>query len=311
MWEGRLGIRFKPGIAEVDVDAVTAADLVRNFAECREVAAQRSLFVTHHGRPTHVLLGIDRYRALMQGAEQEDGAAASDGAALIHMLADWLDDALILCDAAMTIRFVNRAVQALCRRPAQALLGRPLLDALPEVAGSLLEGHARRTVTGSEIGSADIPSPFQPEGWLHFRSFPLGSWNALMFRDISEDVRRYRLADVRAALLDAMRLHGEVAFMRLSVRGTIEQLNEPCTRLIGLSETRLRGVALPDIVARPDRVACRQALEAVLQEGKEQRLRAEIVSNEGDTLPVDLALTQLRGAYGLEGAVLVATRIAS
>jgi len=302
-----LGVRFKPGKA--DVDAVTAAELVRNFAECREVAARHKLYVTHHGRPTHVLLGVERYRALRQGgAPAGEPAGADEGAALLHMLADWIDDALILCDGAMTILFANRAVQALCRRPAQAMIGRPLLDALPEAAGSLLEAHVRRTVAGGETGSADMPSPFRPDGWLHFRSFPLGSANALLLRDISEDVRRERLADVRTALLDTMRLHGDIAFMRLSVRGTVEQVNDPFARLIGLPEARLRGVALADIVARADRVACRQAVEAVLQGGDAQRLRAQMISNGGDMLALDLALTPLRGTYGLEGAILLATR---
>jgi len=301
-----MGIDFKPLAA--GVDAVTAADLVRNFAECREAAAQRHLFVTHHGRPTHVLLGIEGYRALEQG--QAHDPAGEEGADLLRTMADWIDDALILCDGAMTIQFVNRATLALCRRSATALVGRPLLEALPEAAGSLIEAHARRTVSGSEMSAADIPSPFQPEGWLHFRSFPLGDANALMFRDISEDVRRSRMADVRAALLEAMRLHGDIAFMRLSIRGTIEQVNEPCAHLIGLSEARLRGVALADIVAREDRLPCRHALEAVLQGGDEQRLRAAFISNDGDARPVDIALTPLRGALGTEGAILLATRVA-
>jgi len=306
-----MGISFRPGMAEGGGDAVTAAELVRHFAECREAASRQGLYVTHHGRPTHVLLGIERYQALRagEGADGPDGAAGDGEAPLLHMLADWLDDALILCDAAMTVRFANRAMQAFCRRSAQALVGRPLLEALPEAAGSLLEVHARRTAAGGEMASADIPSPFQPEGWLHFHSFPLGGWNALIIRDISEEVRRERMADVPAALLEAMRLHGDIAFMRLSVRGTIEQVNAPCARLVGLPEARLRGVALADMVARQDRMACRAALEAVLQGAAEQRLRVELISNGDAMLPLDMALTQLRGAYGVEGAVLVATRI--
>lgn len=290
--------------------SVSAAELVRNFAECRETAGKKHLYVTHHGRATHVLLGIDEYQGLHDAARSREAGEHPPGdAALLQMLAQWLDEAIILCDADMTIAFANRVTQALCRRTVQELVDRPLVEALPQIAGSMLEVHARRTAIGGESSTADIPSPFHEDRWLRFQSLPLGDWNALLFRDITDEVRHHRLADVQEAILDAMRAHGDIAFVRVSIRGTIERVNEPWTRLIGLPADRLHGIALADVIATPDRARFREALEAVIRGAGSRRVDAHMLTNDGDLAPLHLALEPLQGIYGSEGAVMLATTV--
>lgn len=286
--------------------SVSAAELVRNFAECREAAARKHLHVTHHGRATHVLLGIDAYNELKDAADAEKNKTFPDSI-LVYTLADWLDAGLILCDAAMSILFVNRVGQAITRTPSHELIGKPLFEALPQTAGSLWETHARRTVNGGEFSAVDLPSPFQKDGWLHFQSFPLGHWNALLFHDITDDMKRDRLADVKEAMLDAMGLHGDIYYARLSVRGTIDRVNNPCRQLIGLSDERLQGVALADLIVTPERARFREALESVLRGDGDRKLETRILTNEGHVAPLQLSLVQLQGAYGGEGAVMLAT----
>ncbi|HWJ70889.1 MAG TPA: PAS domain-containing protein [Sphingobium sp.] len=290
-------------------NSVSAAELVRNFAECREVAAQQSLPVTHHGRTTHVLMGIDAFNELKRAVRSDREGSVLDSV-LVYTLADWLDAGLVLCDERRMIQFVNRVAQGITRAPPHGLVGRPLLEALPQLTGSLIETHLRRTETAGEFGSADTPSPFSEACWLRFQSFPLGPWNALLFHDITEDVRRNRLADVKQALFDAMRLHGGVCFAHLSVRGTIDGVNLPCAQLVGLSEERLRGVAFADIVTTAERVTFREALEAVLRGDGDRQLETQVLTNGGAVVAVQLSLTQLRGTYGVEGAVALATAIA-
>jgi len=289
-------------------NSVSAAELVRNFAECREVAAQHSLPVTHHGRTTHVLMGIEAFNDLKNAARADREERFPDSV-LVYTLADWLDAGLILCDERRMVQFVNRVAQGITRAPPHGLIGRPLLDALPQLTGSLIETHLRRTETAGEFGSADTPSPFSEACWLRFQSFPLGPWNALLFHDITEDVRRHRLADIEQALFDAMRLHGGVCFARLSVRGTIDGINGPCAQLVGLSEDRLRGVAFADMVTTSERVAFRDALEAVLRGDGDRELETQLLTNGGAIVTVQLSLIQLRGTYGVEGAVALATAI--
>jgi PAS domain S-box-containing protein len=290
-------------------NSVSAAELVRNFAECREVAAQRSLPVTHHGRTTHVLMGIEAFNELKQATEADRESSVPD-ASLVYNLADWLDAGLILCDERRTMQFVNRMALGITRAPPHGLVGRPLLEGLPQLAGSLIETHLRRTETAGEFGSADTPSPFSEGCWLRFQSFPLGPWNALLFHDITEEVQRHWLADVKQALFDAMHLHGGVCFAQLSVRGTIDSVNGPCSQLVGLSPDRLRGVAFADMVTTPERVAFRDALEAVLRGDGDRQLETQLLTNGGAIVTIQLSLTQLRGTYGVEGAIALATAIA-
>lgn len=290
-------------------NSVSAAELVRNFAECREVAAQQSLPVTHHGRTTHILMGIDAFNALKKAANAEREGHFPDSI-MVYALADALDAGLILCDERRTIQFVNRVAQGMTRAQPHGLVGRPLLEALPRLAGSLIEPHLRRTEAAGEFGGADTPSPFSESRWLRFQCFPLGPWNALLFHDITDDVEQHRLGDVKQALFDAMRLHGGVCYAQLSVRGTLDDVNGPFAQLVGLSDERLRGVALADMVTTSARVAFREALEAVLRGDGDRQLETQLLANSGATVPVRLSLTQLRGIYDVEGAVALATAIA-
>ncbi len=282
---------------------VSAAELVRSFAKWRDIARQRPVHISNHGRETHVMLGIEIFEGLLHSP---GGTVAGEGCGdEIVNFADWIDDAVILYDRALNIAFANRVATAITRRNLQPMVGQPLTVALPEVAGTLLEVHARRTAVGAEPNGADIPSPFSPGAWLRVHTFPLNSSNVLMFRDISDDVSRHRLADVKAALIETMSLQGQIGYIRLSQRGDIERVDPPFCTMMGLTEDRLIGVPFADIVARSERAAIREALDRVLRDGTSARIDAPFLTNTGAIATVSTAITPLRGAYGAEGAVML------
>lgn len=282
----------------------TAAEVVRAFSHWRDVASDSAVFITNHGKETHVLLDIDQYRELASG--NASGAGKGSGNELVS-LAEWIDEALVICDSDLRIQYANRVAGAICRKNSAEFAGSLLEEALPSVAGSLMEVHARRTVVGGEPSAADIPSPFKEGAWLRFQSFPLGNQNVLMFRDITEDVQRHRLADVKTSILEAMSVHGDVGYVRLSIRGTIERIDDPFARMVELDEERLMGVAIVDLVAREDRVVFRDTLEGVLRGGPPQRLEVGFLNNSGKVATAKLSIVQLHGAYGAEGAVVMLT----
>jgi len=282
----------------------TAAEVVRSFSHWRDVATKKPVFITNHGRETHVLVDIAEYREM---TGPKGAVSLSNGNDLVG-LAEWIDEALMICDTDLRIEYANRVAGAVCRKQAGELVGRLLVDVLPSVSGSLMEVHARRTVVGGEPSAADIPSPFSDGAWLRFQSFPLGNCNVLMFRDITEDVQRHRLADVKASILEAMSVHGEVGYVRISLRGTIERIDEPFGRMVELEESRLIGISLADLVAREQRASFRESLEKVMQGGPPQRLRVGFLSNSGAVAYAKVSIVQLHGAYGAEGAVVMLTR---
>lgn len=285
---------------------VTAAELVRNFAHWRDIGARDPVVVTHHGRETHMLLGIDDYRALTRADRRQDKEGADTR---LRDLAASLHEGLILCTADFFIDAANPAALAMTRRRHEPIEGVSLWEAIPELSNTLIEAHLRHSLSSGARSAADIPSPFFPDNWLHVESFAFGEGVALLLRDISQDVRQYRLADTKTAMLRAMEVHGAVAYARLSARGFIDSVNPGFCTLIGLPEERLRQVPLPDLADVASRAPLREGLEGVLRGEGDRRLRVALLTNRGDLVAVDTALVRLQGTYGTEGAVAILTQV--
>lgn len=281
---------------------VSAADLVRNFALWRETALREPVQVTNHGRETHVLLSSAKYASL---SDLEKSAGTASNLDRIRGLAEWLDDAVLLCDADGVILFANRVVTAICRCTASELTGKALLAALPATQGSLFESQSRRTLLVGEPTSADIPSPFREGAWLRFQSFALGAINVLMFRDITDEVSRHRLADMKSAIMEAVDVLGDTIYARLSVRGTIDHVSLRFSEMLGISEQRLLHVPLVDFIPVQRRVTIRETLEDVLRGDGHRQLTCEFLTNRGELAPMRLAIVELKGAYGCEGAIVL------
>jgi len=290
---------------ELPPDTVTAAELVRSFSRCREEARERPLYISNHGRKTHVLIGIELFDALQTVAGTERSVATSADENLVHLFADWIDDAVILFDDTLTIRFANHFACTVCRRSVLDMVDQPFASVLPELAGTLLELHVRRTIKGGQPNTAEIPSPFNPDGWLRVQTFPLQGFTVLIFRDISEEVSRYRLADMKKALIDTMAVHGSIGYARISSKGEIDWANPPLCNFLGLPEERLRAVALSGLVPRQARAAFDHELDKVLRGGNACVVNTELLNNEAGSVAVTVAIGPLNGAYGVEGAILL------
>ena len=281
--------------------SVAAAELVRNFAHWREVGAREPVMITHHGRETHIFMGVESFRSL----GVSDGPAAAPDR--MRELANHIHQGLILCRSDLSIDYVNSVALAMTKRWDRHLEGRSLWEALPEFAGALTEAHIRHSLASGEASAADIPSPFRSDTWLHFETFPFGDGIALLLRDITADMRRHRLADVKSAILKAMSVHGGVGYVRVSTRGFIEIADDSFCTMIGLPEERLSSVCLPDVVEVSARPHFREQLERVLRGEGDRRVATRLLTNGGAVMPVEAAIAQLHGTYGTEGAVIVMT----
>lgn len=279
--------------------SVPAAELVRNFAHWRDVGAREPVMVTHHGRQTHVFLSVEQYHAL--ACRREDDPAPDR----TTELAAQLHQGVMLIDGNHDIVYVNPAALGLTRRWDRRLHGRPLWDAFPEFGGTVVEAHIRHCLAVGEASAADLPSPFREQSWLHVQTFPFGRGLCLLLRDISAEVQRFRLADVGAAMIDAMRVHGGMCHVRLSPRGFIEEASAAFFAMVGLPPERLANVALADLLELPSRRAFREHLEAVLQGEASRRMPMPVLTNDGVVIPLTAAIVRLQGLYGVEGAVVL------
>lgn len=287
---------------------VSAAEFVRNFAQMRENALVEPVVISSHGRETHVLCSADSFHR-----QQAASPVAADGQTEWHIdnaleLADWVDEGIIACDAQLNVVFANTLAHNLTGNTAGSLTDRPLPRALPQIAGGLLETQARRTLRLGEISLLDVPSPFIADAWLRVHCFRLKDHLVLRLRDVTIEAESRFKANVKEAILEAMEVHGDIFYLRLSARGTIDRACKPFQDLIGLPLERLTGARLADLVTATDRPALRDELEAVLRDQGSRCIAASLVSNAGEALPVDLSLVHLRGIYGSEGVAVLCTR---
>lgn len=281
---------------------VSAADFVRNFAKWREAAHSQPVYITNHGRSSHVLTTIDFFDRLNEITGSEDLSQAS-----LFGLADWVDEAIVVCNEHEHVVFANRLATAKCGI-APISPGKKLIEMIPSLGGTLAEVQYRRTLDTREASSVDLPSPFSQGGWLNLRCFPLRELTVLMLKDITEDVERYRLADVKEAMLHAISLQETTGYLRVSLRGTIERADESFCKWIGLDEDRINGVQLIDMVSRKDRVKFRDHLEEILTGAGPVVLDTKFTPNHAGELALRCSIVGLHGAYGTEGAVIVLQR---
>lgn len=279
--------------------SVTAAELVRNFAHWREIGAREPVLVTHHGRETHILMGMEPY------AQLTGVTGPTDVRDRTQDLANRIHQGLILCRNDLVIDFANPVALSMAKRWDRQLENKSLFEAFPEFAGAVTEAHIRHTLASGEASAADIPSPFRKDSWLHFETFPFGAGIAILLRDITDDMQHHRLADIKTALLKAMALHDGVSYVRISMRGFVESVDDSFCTMMGLPCEKLIGVPLADLIAMPARRDLRENLEQVLNGQGDRRIATQFLSNRGDFVSVDASLVQLQGTYGTEGAVMV------
>lgn len=291
---------------KISTNAISAAEFVKHFARSREEANRHPVFISNHNRQTHVLLGMADYERLAGSGASFDGA---DTEYVMDILADfsaWIEVGMIICDADMRIRHANPTAAALCRSSKVGIVGCNFSE-LPGVHGSLLETMVVRARESNQPATVEIPSPMALDGWIRFRVIPWREINILILQDITPELQSQRMTDVKAAIQDAMALHGGIGTMRVSVRGTAEQVDATMCDFIGLPENRIVGVPISDLVDIGSRVEFRNALENVLRGEGSQKLATRLISNRGEPLDVQAAIVPLKGTYGMEGAIILLT----
>lgn len=294
-------------------EQVTVAELIRQFAHWRKHSERKPVCISNHGHITHVLMGIDAFSSL----SPKDGLAIGEepDADPTHLpigeLIEWLPLGVLICDEHLVVRQVSRTLLSMTSVKAEAVIEQSLWTTFPALVGTLFQTYIQRVLSSGEPCSADLPSPFRNDHWLQLGAFPLGGGVCIMLRDITEEVMRHRLADVKEAIFQAMNIHGDIGYMRLTARGTIDRIDEPLCRMVGLPAKRLYHAQAVDLVPIHARVIFRQNLEQVLTGRGSTHFSTELMCNGGGVIHVHCAMAELRGVYGGEGCVVLLTPDAS
>ncbi|MEU6392528.1 PAS domain-containing protein [Streptomyces sp. NPDC046939] len=263
----------------------------------------------------------------------------SRGAARLAAILDALPDALVLVNTNGTVVNANAIALEAFEAPGTALVGRGLLDLLPEFDSRLIPGSMRRpgTVTdergrtkptrmiarrtdGTEFpvevtsanvadGARDAVDPYSTGGTSYSGSELL----MLVVRDLSGTLdTEAELARSQRQTEMILRAAAE-GVVGTDTDGRIVLVNPAAAQILGFRASDLGGQELHPLVlhSRPDGEPFpynESPLADTLRSGRKHRVRGQVLWNKkGEKVPVDMTTAPVRDGDQLVGAVMTFT----
>ncbi|MFE3164532.1 PAS domain-containing protein [Streptomyces sp. NPDC059224] len=256
----------------------------------------------------------------------------SRGAARLAAILDALPDALVLVNANGTVVNANTIALEAFEAPGTALVGRGLLDLLPEFDSRLIPGSMRRPdhmdprgrtkptrmvarrTDGSEF-PVEVTSANLENGQQAYDGYGYGADELLMLvvRDLTGTVdTEAELARSQRQTEMILRAASE-GVVGTDTDGRIVLVNPAAAQILGYRAGELGGKELHNLVlhARPDGSPFPYAespLADTLRSGRKHRVRGQVLWAKGDKkVPVDLTTAPVRDGDQLVGAVMTFT----
>ncbi|CAL9518918.1 hypothetical protein SUDANB105_03770 [Streptomyces sp. enrichment culture] len=251
------------------------------------------------------------------------------GAARLAAILDALPDALVLVNANGTVVNANAIALEAFEAPGTALVGRGLLDLLPEFDSKLIPGSMRRPdhmdprgrtkptrmmarrTDGSEF-PVEVTSANLENGQQAYDSYGYTGDELLMLvvRDLSGTVdTEAELARSQRQTEMILRAAAE-GVVGTDTDGQIVLVNPAAAQILGYRASDLGGKELHDLVlhSRADGSPFpydESPLADTLRSGRKHRVRGQVLwSKSGDKVPVDLTTAPVRDGDQLVGAVM-------
>ncbi|MEU2618847.1 PAS domain-containing protein [Streptomyces sp. NPDC007157] len=256
----------------------------------------------------------------------------SRGAARLAAILDALPDALVLVNANGTVVNANTIALEAFEAPGTALVGRGLLDLLPQFDSRLIPGSMRRPdhmdprgrtkptrmvarrTDGSEF-PVEVTSANLENGQQAYDGYGYGSDELLMLvvRDLTGTVdTEAELARSQRQTEMILRAASE-GVVGTDTDGRIVLVNPAAAQILGYRAGELGGKELHNLVlhARADGSPFPYAespLADTLRSGRKHRVRGQVLWAKGDKkVPVDLTTAPVRDGDQLVGAVMTFT----
>ncbi|WP_206282854.1 PAS domain-containing protein, partial [Streptomyces chilikensis] len=259
----------------------------------------------------------------------------SRGAARLAAILDALPDALVLVNANGTVVNANTIALDAFETPGTALVGRGLLDLLPEFDSRLIPGSMRRPgdalhpgartrptrmiarrTDGSEFPVEVTSANLENGGQAHDGHSPAYTGDELLMlvvRDLTGTVdTEAELARSQRQTEMILRAAAE-GVVGTDTDGRIVLVNPAAAQILGYRASDLGGRDLHELMlhSRPDGTPFpydESPLADTLRSGRKHRVRGQVVwSKNGDKVPVDLTTAPVRDGDQLVGAVLTFT----
>ncbi|MFE9092627.1 PAS domain-containing protein [Streptomyces sp. NPDC007264] len=256
----------------------------------------------------------------------------SRGAARLAAILDALPDALVLVNANGTVVNANTIALETFETPGTALVGRGLLDLLPQFDSRLIPGSMRRPdstdprgrtkptrmiarrTDGSEL-PVEVTSANLEDGRQAYDGYGYTGDELLMLvvRDLTGTVdTEAELARSQRQTEMILRAASE-GVVGTDTDGRIVLVNPAAAQILGYRASDLGGKELHTLVlhSREDGAPfpyTESPLHDTLRSGRKHRVRGQVLwSKSGDKVPVDLTTAPVRDGDQLVGAVLTFT----
>ncbi|QQM42000.1 PAS domain-containing protein [Streptomyces liliifuscus] len=256
----------------------------------------------------------------------------SRGAARLAAILDALPDALVLVNANGTVVNANTIALEAFEAPGTALVGRGLLDLLPQFDSRLIPGTMRRPDTVDESGRTrptrmiarrtdgsefpvEVTSANLENGQQAYDGYGYTSDELLMLvvRDLSGTVdTEAELARSQRQTEMILRAAAE-GVVGTDTEGRVVLVNPAAAQILGFRASDLGGQELHPLMlhSRADGEPFpyeESPLADTLRSGRKHRVRGQVLwSKSGDKVPVDLTTAPVRDGDQLVGAVMTFT----
>ncbi|MGW1722693.1 PAS domain-containing protein [Streptomyces sp. NPDC002306] len=253
----------------------------------------------------------------------------SRGAARLAAILDALPDALVLVNANGTVVNANTIALEAFESPGTALVGRGLLDLLPQFDSKLIPGSMRRPDHMDPVGRTkptrmiarrtdgvefpvEVTSANLENGQQAYDGYGYTGDELLMLvvRDLSGTVdTEAELARSQRQTEMILRAASE-GVVGTDTDGRIVLVNPAAAQILGYRASDLGGKELHDLVlhSRADGSSFpyeESALADTLRSGRKHRVRGQVLwSKKGDKVSVDLTTAPVRDGDQLVGAVM-------
>lgn len=252
----------------------------------------KPVYIHHHGRAKLVLTSVDFLEHLVSArgsGDQNRGGFAT--------LLDMMDSIVLVMDADLCLVGVSP--------PARHLLGRhdwrgkTLDDILPEEIRPFL----LRAVDAAK--ASGVPEKLQlrlgAQGGrrVDITVEPFDGGVCIVGCDRTAQESQI-MAEARVQAIDDMLgLLGNVAYLRINLRGYIVGASGSFERMSGLAAAAYRSVRLPTLFDLPSRVGVGDTLEKAIDTMSAHAVRARLIGHRGEPIPVQIAFSgQLLRASG-------------
>ncbi|MER8042553.1 PAS domain-containing protein [Streptomyces sp. NPDC094032] len=257
----------------------------------------------------------------------------SRGAARLAAILDALPDGLVLVNCNGTVVNANTIALGMFETPGTALVGRGLLDLLPEFDSRLIPGSMRRPegtddrgrtkptrmiarrTDGSEF-PVEVTSASLEDGREAYDSYSGYTGDELLMlvvRDLTGTLdTEAELARSQRQTEMILRAAAE-GVVGTDTDGRVVLVNPAAAQILGFRATDLGGKELHTLVlhSRPDGEPFPYAespLADTLKSGRKHRVRGQVLwAKNGDRVPVDLTTAPVRDGDQLVGAVMTFT----